>query len=234
LMADYLRLSDDTAGAKNPEDRVSTIVATGLSQQPYDREKYYWRLRDHVAFLRTQGIQHRCVKPRMSRDFLIEFDGLLDASRAQAALSKLTVFPGGERLFGEIENRGDSLFVTLTYPGQISPEHQVLHGKTVVPLAPAVALVALKNGMHRQEGYVHFSAGLAALAPAAGAHVKALHQSIHAFFGSVVPASTSSEHNSPAQRPADAAAQAIAGIAARAVMPPASTTEPARRNASIN
>jgi glycosyltransferase involved in cell wall biosynthesis len=235
LLGDYLRLSGDSAGAKDPQNTVNTIIATGLSQQPYDREKYYWRLRDHVEFLRVQGIQHRGVKPRMSRDFLIEFDGLGDASRAEAVLSKMTVFPSGERLFGEIENRGDSLFVTLSYPGQIDPEHQVLHGKTVVPLAPAVALVAMKNGMHRQEGYVHFSEGVSALAPAAGAHVKALHQTIHAFFGSVPAVCAAPAPNTQTQRPADAAAQAIASIAARAATAvPATHPEPARHSASVD
>jgi glycosyltransferase involved in cell wall biosynthesis len=222
LLADYLRLSAGSAGALKPEDRVSTIVATGLSQQPYDREKYYWRLRDHAEFLRVQGIRHRCVKPRMSRDFLIEFDSLLDTSRAQAALSKLTVFPSGERLFGEVENRGDSLFVTLTYPGKIDPEHMVLHGKAVVPLAPAVALVAMKNGMHQQQGSAYFSDGVAALAPADGAHVKALHHTIHAFFGNSIHTTTSADQNRLAQRPAKAAAQVIAAIAARAASSSAS------------
>jgi hypothetical protein len=206
LLADYLRLPKAQSG-------TSTIIATGLSQKPYDREKHYWRLRDHSSFLRTQGIDFSAVRPRMSRDFLIEFNGLTEASRAQALLAKLIVFPSGERLFGEIENRGDSLFVTLTYPGKINPEHQVLHGAAVVPLAPAVALVAMKNGMHCAVGHAHFSSGVAALAPAAGAHVKALHQTIHAFFGTSAQAVVGVAQ---ATSPARAAAQAIAAIAAGA------------------
>jgi glycosyltransferase involved in cell wall biosynthesis len=206
LLADYLQLPEAQAG-------TSTIIATGLSQKPYDREKHYWRLRDHASFLQTQGIRFSAVRPRMSRDFLLEFAGLTEASRAEAALAKLTVFPSGERLFGEIDNRGDSLFVTLTYPGKINPEMQVLHGAAVVPLAPAVALVAMKNGMHQSEGYAHFSSGVAALAPADGAHVKALHQTIHAFFNTVPH-----KRVGPAQvaSPARAAAQAIAAISAGA------------------
>jgi hypothetical protein len=198
LLADYLRLPE-------LDSKVSTVIATGLSQQPYDREKYYWRLREHSDFLRSQGIRFSAVWPRMSRDFLIEFSSLADASKAQAALAKMTVDPSGERLFGEIENRGDSLFVTLTYPHMIGADDHVLGGATTTPLEPAVALVAMKNGMHRSEGYAHFSAGVAALAPAAGAHVKALHQTIHAFF------------NSSAQTPADAARQRPAALAARTI-----------------
>jgi hypothetical protein len=206
LMADYLRLP----GLKG---NVSTVIATGLSQQPYDREKYYWRLRDHSEFLRTQGIRFSAVRPRMSRDFLIEFSSLADAAQAQAALAKLTVSPRGERLFGEIENRGDSLFVTLTYPEKITTDNHVLGGAFNPHLADVVALVAMKNGMHRAEGHAHFSAGVAALAPAAGAHVKALHQTIHAFFNSQAQAAAGPSR----QTPAELTARAIAIAASQAV-----------------
>lgn len=205
LMADYLRLSQADA-------QVNTVIATGLSQQPYDREKYYWRLRDHADFLRAQGIRFSAVWPRMSRDFLIEFGSLADAALAHKALAQLTVHPSEQRLFAEIENRGDSLFVTLTYPDKITPADHVLGGAATVPLAGAVALVAMKNGMHRAEGYAHFSAGVAALAPVAGAHVKALHHTIHAYFNSQPQA----RFDATQQTPAELAARAIAGVSASA------------------
>jgi hypothetical protein len=205
LLADYLRLPELNSN-------VSTVIATGLSQQPYDREKYYWRLRDHNDFLRTQGIRFSAVRPRMSRDFLIEFSSLADAQQAQAVLAQLIVQPSGERLFGEIENRGDSLFVTLTYPEKISAGDQVVGGAATRRLVNEVSLVAMKNGMHRAEGYAHFSTGVAALAPAAGAHVKALHQTIHAYFDSQPPTSADASR----QTPAALAARTIAGLAGQA------------------
>jgi hypothetical protein len=181
LLADYLTLP---ATQSDP----STIIATGLSQQPYDREKYYWRLRNHSQFLNTVGIAHRRVLPRMSRDFLIEFNSSLDASRAELALSRLHVLPSGDALFGVIENRVDSVFTTLTFPHAIT-KHDMVHGGTKpIALAPEVALVALKNGMHRSQGHAYFSPGVAAFAPTDGAHVKHLHHTIRAFFGVPAPA----------------------------------------------
>jgi hypothetical protein len=220
LLADYLRLPD-------LDGHVSTIIATGLSQQPYDREKYYWRLRDHNDFLRTQGIRFSAVRPRMSRDFLIEFSSLADAAQAQVALAKLTVSPRGERLFGEIENRGDSLFVTLTYPDKVTADDHLLGGATTVRLADVVALVAMKNGMHRSEGYAHFSAGVAALAPAAGAHVKALHQTIHAFFNSQPQAAADASRQTPAELTARTIAHAAGQTPDTAALKPAAARSPA-------
>jgi hypothetical protein len=67
IVADYLSLPD-----------VDVVVATGLSQRPYDRLKFYYRLRDHSSFLSMLGIGHRNVLPRMTRDFLVEFDSQSD------------------------------------------------------------------------------------------------------------------------------------------------------------
>ena len=189
LMADYLSLP---AQGGSPQHSTAVIIATGLSQQPYDREKYYWRLRDHSQFLNAVGVVHRRVLPRMSRDFLIEFNSLQDAAQAVQILSRLHVMPSGDALFGVIENRIDSVFATLTYPHDITSQHMVAGGVKRIALAPEVALVALKNGMHRSQGHAYFSPGAAAFAPEAGSHVKNLHQSIRAFFnvpvrGSAVP-----------------------------------------------
>jgi len=180
LLADYLRLPD-----------TAVIIASGLSQQRYDRFKRYWRLRDHMGFLAALGIVGGRVKPRMARDFLIEFDTDAQALRAAEQLAAVRVEQddkGGhgkasEVLFGIIDNSGTSLFVTLTFPHDVGPAHVVRTATGTLPLAPAVALVAIKNGMHCPEGSAYFNPAVAPLAPAEGAHVKSLHRTILAFFG---------------------------------------------------
>ena len=47
------------------------VIATGLTQVPYDRLKFYYRLKNHNNFLNKINIQFKRVHPRMSRDFLI-------------------------------------------------------------------------------------------------------------------------------------------------------------------
>jgi hypothetical protein len=151
----------------------------------------------------------------MSRDFLIECDNEKAASQVAEKLGALTVMPSGQRLFGVVDNRGDSLFVTLTFPDEVTAEHWVCGahsgGLPPVPLANAVSMVALKNGMHRSEGYAAFSAGIEHLAPATGSHVKALHTSILAFFGAKPAAPSNSSVQVPAtQAAAENAASAVA------------------------
>ena len=81
----------------------------------------------------------------------------------------------GLPLFGDIEERGASLFITLTYPHEILPNDAVAHaGGTFGPVLPHVAFVAIKNGMHSTKGFSFFSPGIQARLPAEPVHVSAL------------------------------------------------------------
>ncbi len=179
MLAVYDRVIADYQSLKG----VEVIVATGLSQSPYDRVKYYYRLKDHSAFLGLIGVKPSVVLPRMTRDFLVKFSDVNSAVQAEQRLA--AVFAGAERvrLFGEIDNRGTSLFVTLTYPDEIGPGTEFHMDGLSRKLAPHVAFVAIKNGMHQEGGFAFFSDGLARLAPEEGAHVKELHVSVMEFFG---------------------------------------------------
>lgn len=171
VIGDYLRL---------PETEL--LVATGLSQKPYDRVKIYYRLKEHGDFLTRLGIRYQTVLPRMTRDFLIEFESSEAALEAQRVLESAVV-EDGERLFGDIDNRGSSLFVTLTYPHELNDSTQVRCGDICLPLKPHVAFVAIKNGMHQGEGFAFFSNGISRHAPAERSHVCSLYSSIIGHFG---------------------------------------------------
>lgn len=164
------------------EDNCEFIVATGLSQRPYDRIKYYYRLKDHVNFLRKIGINFLEIHPRMTRDFLVTFSSVYDALKAQNILRDLRVGGNSELLFGEIENRGDKLFVTLTYPREILKTDSVKCGLVKLNLTDEVVFVALKNGMHQSKGFAFFSPGIANVSPENGSHVKELHSTIMKYF----------------------------------------------------
>jgi hypothetical protein len=171
ILADYLKLRD-----------IEVIVATGLSQRPYDRVKFYYRLKSHSAFLNALGIAHRSVLPRMTRDFLIQFENDQEATFASEQLATVQVVGNGEPLFGEVEQRGAELFVTLTYPHEIGEDLMIeLNGRRL-PLAPEVAFVAIKNGMHQSKGFAYFTPGLESFIPPDGAHVKGLYGAIMQFF----------------------------------------------------
>lgn len=162
---------------------VEVIVVSGLSQIPYDRIKYYYRLRDHASFLDRIGIQYRNVMPRMTRDFLVEFDSIDDAVVAEDKLRKIRVESNGERFFAEVDNRGDSLFVTLTYPHEINEETTILVEGLRLKVKPHTIFVAIKNGMHQAQGFAFFTKRVGEFAPIDLSHVKEIFKSVVGYFG---------------------------------------------------
>jgi len=173
MLADYARMPD-----------VDLIVATGLSQKPYDRVKFYYRLRDHAGFLKQVGVEFRSVAPRMTRDFLVEFNDAAAAQSAEARLAEVRIAGSRERVFGQIDNRGSSLFVTLSYPEEVDESVQYEVNGIVGSLAPHVVFVAVKNGMHQAEGFAYFKGRVADFAPSSGTHVKGLYATVMQYFRS--------------------------------------------------
>ena len=141
-----------------PEYRL--IVATGLHQNPYPRECYYWRLKDHAAFLTMIGCKDFSVQPRMSRDFLVQAGTLANAAGVAELLASARS-ADGEALF-EIDNRGKDLFVMLVYPKLIANNTPfTVAGEVHADLRSHVSFVALKNGEHDGLGYLIDTAELA-------------------------------------------------------------------------
>lgn len=185
-LADVLSLYDMIVGEYFARTDTDVVLATGLSQKPYDRAKFYYRLNNHAEFLRGLGIVFSTVFPRMTRDFLIQFENNHQALAAQSVLTDITVVGDDIPLFGSIDNRGNTLFVTLTYPNEIKASTQYCVGAHESLLLPEVDFVAIKNGMHQEEGFAFFTAGFAPYAPCDKAHVAQLGRSIKKYFGAAV------------------------------------------------
>ena len=158
------------------------IIATGLSQKPYNKIKYYYRLRDHKGFLAAIGIDFIKVTPRMTRDFLISFDSVKNALDAEKKLSSILV-DNNVRLFEEIDNRGRDIFVILTYSSEITKETLVSFSEDKLLLSDHVTFVAIKNGEHQSKGFAYFSKGVSKFSPIEGSHVSELHNTVLHFFG---------------------------------------------------
>jgi hypothetical protein len=133
--------------ALDPALRV--MMATALHQDPVEEPVFYWRLRDHAGFLRSIGCEFERVEPKMSRDFLVVSK---DPAKVEMIL-KSGRAPDGEPVF-EVDNRGDSLFVTLAYPHEIKDGFEVSFGSvTVKDFLKETVFVAIKNGRHNGIGY---------------------------------------------------------------------------------
>lgn len=181
-LADVLKLYDVIVEEYFSSNDAEIVLSTGLSQVPYNNVKFYYRLNDHKKFLMDIGIAYQNVYPRMTRDFLIEFLNSEQALEAQHVLSKVHVEDDNVPLFGEIDNRGSSLFVTLTYPDEIVDQTIVTDSGKTLSLKPLVSFVAIKNGMHQGKGFAFFTSGISKLAPPDLAHVSQLNKTISAFF----------------------------------------------------
>lgn len=194
LLGDYLRMKN-----------VDIIVATGLTQVPYDRVKYYWRLKNHAEFLDEIGMKYAVVRPRMTRDFLIEFASAADASAGQKMLEKMISVKDGKPVFGEISNRGRSLFVTLTYGDALDETFLISDGERSFDLKPKLAFVAIKNGMHDGRGFLYHRGDVSAHVPSGPAHIKELFNVVLKHFGIAPPRTPAPEAvGQPVREPAEA------------------------------
>ena len=162
------------------QKKSELIIATGLSQKPYDQNKFYYRLKDHKNFLNSLGIKFNALTPRMTRDFHISFDSDDEALKCKKVLESLEV--DELKLFGEVEKKEKNLFVSLTYPKEISKKSFFkIKGKKIF-LKQHVVFVALKNGMHQSKGFAFFSKGFSSFALKDGVHVKNFFHAINNFF----------------------------------------------------
>jgi hypothetical protein len=150
ILGDYLKLQK--FGAK-------VLIATGLTQVPYERVKFYYRLKDHLDFLKLVGNAPVRVLPRMTRDFEAEFANEAQAAQAAEQLAALTLERDSRRVFGEIDRRGTKVFVTLTYPDEIRPNDTLVrsNGDRLQDFGTMVTFVAIKNGMHSTHGFAFLS-----------------------------------------------------------------------------
>jgi len=146
-----------------PDARI--MLATGLHQDPHPKLTYYWRLRDHSAFLTRIGVPFERTEPRMSRDFFVR---CRDAGQACVAAERLEAarFEDGARMFA-VDRRDTDLFVELAYPGEITPASRVtVAGELFDDIYAAVAFVAIKNGAHNGIGYFADSGATKGVGPA--------------------------------------------------------------------
>lgn len=177
---DVLKLYDYILGeAFKSNDDV--LVSTGLTQVPYPEKTYYWRIKEHAKFLNNLNIQHANVFPRMTRDFLIEFDTNGSRDSAKIVLESLCCVKDGVKLFEELDVRDKSIFATLTYPNEVTKAFTVSNGTDTFDLSDSFAFVALKNGMHDQHGFV-YAKGVDLTPLKTDNHVKNLYNVILQYF----------------------------------------------------
>jgi hypothetical protein len=143
------------------ETGAEIYIATGLHQRPHEHLTYYWRLKDHAAFMQSVGItDYTELLPRMSRDFLVKFSSETAAEKATHLLESFVMDKDGEKIF-EVDNRGKSLFVELIYPNDMDDSMGIGNGTIAASnFKKYLAFVSIKNGEHDGTGYLLSNNGL--------------------------------------------------------------------------
>lgn len=126
------------------------IIATGLSQKLHKNQTFYYRLSNHKSFLKELEIEFNTVHPRMSRDFLIEFNSAKNCKSAEKKLNSILL--NNKKLF-KVDNRNDSLFVELIYDKEIKIDSKISFDNRKFTIFNYVDFVAIKNGEHSTIGY---------------------------------------------------------------------------------
>ena len=127
------------------------LLLTGLSQVPYNKTKFYYRLHSPNVTLQKLGINDVVVKQRMTRDFEIFFEDNGQIDYCLAVLKNCTI--SGLPAFGDFERRPSSLFVSFCYPDEISVSSTLVTAQVSMPIFNEVDFVAIKNGSHDPLGY---------------------------------------------------------------------------------
>ena len=135
-------------------NNYEVILATGLSQEPYNRVKYYYRLKNHADFFKNLNINFLKIEPRMTRDFLVIFKDDNEKNSAIQKLNKLNQV--NKKEIFSFEDRNNSIFVTLKLHEEVNKNEQILiQDEKKMLIKDHIVFVALKNGMHNSKGYFY-------------------------------------------------------------------------------
>ncbi|RKE43629.1 hypothetical protein [Sphingomonas sp. PP-CC-1A-547] len=126
------------------------FISTGLSQVPNERDHYQYRIADFNGFFAKVGLIGATIRPRMSRDFLLEFPNTAAARAALPVLNKVRV--GGQPLFS-IEERDETLFCQVAYFGKPEGLEQVSIDGIEGNMKDEFVMVSIENAIHQSTGY---------------------------------------------------------------------------------
>jgi len=145
----YDKILGDYLSIKN----YKLVMATGLTQIPYDILKFYYRLKNHKLFFEKFNIKFFKVIELMSRDFILQFDNDIISKNAADLIKNISL--NSIKIF-KVDNRGSNLFITLTYPHEISYKYKIfVNNIDKINLIDFISFVAIKNGMHSGEGFYY-------------------------------------------------------------------------------
>ena len=145
-----LVLYDKILGDYLNNKKFNLVIATGLTQKPYDIIKFYYKIKNCKDFFLNLEIDFIKIQELMSRDFIIYFSDTKKAKISEEILHKMKL--KNKELF-KIDNRGSNLFITFIYPDEILKNDYIDYNR--IKIFDHVSFVAIKNGMHSEKGFYY-------------------------------------------------------------------------------
>ena len=130
--------------------KFNLVIATALTQKPYDILKFYYKIKDCKEFFLKLEIDFIKIQDLMSRDFIIYFSDIKKAKSSEEILNKMKLKK--KDLF-KVDNRGSNLFITFVYPDEIFKNDYTDCNR--IKIFDYVSFVAIKNGMHSEKGFYY-------------------------------------------------------------------------------
>tara|TARA_B100000902_G_scaffold384275_1_gene424235 strand:+ start:1980 stop:3248 length:1269 start_codon:yes stop_codon:yes gene_type:complete len=139
----------------NRYDKTHDIwTITGLTQKPFKKPLYYWRLRNHRKIIKYfTGLDIK-LSPRMSRDFEIFTNNQNSLDKIELFLrqSKIIHRKKSLKAFSFISRKKNSIFATFAYNLENS-DVKIEWKKKIYNLKNNIDFVARKNGVHSENGW---------------------------------------------------------------------------------
>ncbi|RED48544.1 hypothetical protein [Aestuariispira insulae] len=160
IMRQALKTTDRLLGqirqARRPGEEI--MILNALTQQNVDGEHYcIYRQRDPAGLLRAFSIPFARVEPCMTNDCHVFFDHAGEARSAVDTLRCITV--DGQPLF-HVEQQPDrplQIFYQIELREPVAENCQIECGKTRLPFASLIELLAERTGAHIPEGALYTS-----------------------------------------------------------------------------
>ncbi|WP_067738378.1 hypothetical protein [Novosphingobium naphthalenivorans] len=151
------------------------LITTGLSQMPNEREHYQYRIVDFDSFFAEAGLKDAEIKPRMSRDFLLDFP---TREAAEVGIATLDTVRCGDKPLFSIEDRGTTLFCQVGYFGAPEGLDNVTIGSVSGNHRAKFTLVSIENGIHQTIGY-HIDSAIAATGETQNIPLTEVHERLY-------------------------------------------------------
>ena len=128
---------------------------TGLTQEEFEDDLNYWRLRNHEEFFKKLIDKNFVCFPRMTRDFELVFNNDEDAYVAKKVLSQCFVLNNKKKdpAFGFFDLKNNILFGSFVYSGNESDVELISLDKKIL-LDGKIDFIAKKDGGHLEKGWV--------------------------------------------------------------------------------